>query len=1319
MQTGGRATGCARLVEISVGAIFAGLRYVRQRTMNRFCSFVVALCTSWALGAYCCVGCVVAGCHSEKQVQSPTQQARQDGPESRDPEVVGRWLLAELISADADMGRAQKARARLIGLLDDDGDRSKLSPPKGDSKRSDALDSSAGLYAYLARGLDAESRGELRQSVRAYWNLLKVARQSSEPISPLAGWYAALRLRALSSATPDVWNEVKSEVVGFLDQPAALNWRARAKLVEWWWAQESKRLGDAASLEGSAQMLGCVGDVRLVGPFGDGVVADAFRSFEPEKPGRWPAVFPASKRNPNAVASTLATKRRGCEIRAEGYAPEGVYYAETFVSLDHPQDVVLSAAGAFKIWVDDVLVLERDPRQWAVGLLSGLALRLRQGRHRIMAKYLGSSTAMALMHLDGTPLRVEASSDATLPYAMVPPQKLADPNLLTRYVRRGQVVRPSDDVELYLAAFLAHVENRSDVASLLMEPLVKRIEKAGPVALELQAQLAVDDPIYPSGMGKDLAREIYQVVAKKAPGFWKSRYWLAVQSSDKRGMTRTVDDLRELNDQFPQVDEIGLRLVATYVSLGWTAQGHDLLSQMVKRSPHNLEVLGPWAAGLDSMGRGEQADKVVAAMVALDPRTDAAVERALRRQDYPTAIAELKRLRKFGDANGDIATRMAQVMIQAGVSKESVAELEKSVKDNPTSDTARMSLADYKFAGGTSAALREAITRAMEDGADASPLDLALDLVEGKTALDAYRLDGLSIVREFENSGQTMEGEALRVLDYGVVWIRSDGSSRMLEHQIIKAQTQAAVTRLAEQPLRNRLPLRARVIKKDGRVLEPEIVVDKPTLTMPHMELGDYCEIEMIHTLPADSKGGVYYAGPHWFFQEHEVGYWRSEFVVIAPKDRTLDIESSGNVPAMKVVDRDPLIERRWRADKSPAAVVEPGSAPRHEVLPNVRLGWGITREASLELGTDKVTDVAATDPRLVRIAHSIVRGIEPSNARERAKRVYYWVLNNIEPSSEADGRKIVMGRSGDRARAYAYLMRLLKIRTDYAVARSALERQPYAGPMSEVDSFSHLLMRVELPERAQWVGFSSRFTPFGYVPWKLRGQTAYLLRPGAPKVTVSTDPVVDKTGYEGTAELRPTGTASMDATFRYWGAHAIPFRETLERVPEAQLLSVFESALLSQLLPGASLVQLKVLDRDDLDKPLSVKMKTEMPDFARRADRQLLIGPPFGGILAPFVGASSRTTTLLLTTDERIEVKFQVRLPAGAKVVTTLAPTRLVEPGRRVEIHDRVEGDMLVLDRFVALSAARVAPKEFPAFAAFIRRGDEALRKEIRIQLP
>ena len=116
----------------------------------------------------------------------------------------------------------------------------------------------------------------------------------------------------------------------------------------------------------------------------------------------------------------------------------------------------------------------------------------------------------------------------------------------------------------------------------------------------------------------------------------------------------------------------------------------------------------------------------------------------------------------------------------------------------------------------------------------------------------------------------------------------------------------------------------------------------KPTLTMPHLEVGDYVEIEHITPEAGDGAKGRQYHSPHWFFREADKGYWRSEFVMVTPADRELEIETRGNVPAAADAGRwAPFVERRWRVDLSPPARGRAGEPAHHRVSAERARGLG------------------------------------------------------------------------------------------------------------------------------------------------------------------------------------------------------------------------------------------------------------------------------------------------------------------------------------------------------------------------------------------
>src|SRR5262249_26802470 len=213
----------------------------------------------------------------------------------------------------------------------------------------------------------------------------------------------------------------------------------------------------------------------------------------------------------------------------------------------------------------------------------------------------------------------------------------------------------------------------------------------------------------------------------------------------------------------------------------------------------------------------------------------------------------------------------------------------------PRGSAAAFGRAAQAYARGDGGALRRALAAALRAGAPTDELRAAIDVVEGATDLEPYRKDGRAIIREYqawEKAGHHMDGTAARVLDYSAIWVHEDGSSEMLEHEIQKLQSQEAINAESETEPPSGLVLRLRVIKPDGRILEPAPVAGKPTLTLPHLEVGDFIELEHVTPQQGDGAHGREYHGPLWFFREADKGYWQSEFVVITPADRDLQIEA-------------------------------------------------------------------------------------------------------------------------------------------------------------------------------------------------------------------------------------------------------------------------------------------------------------------------------------------------------------------------------------------------------------------------------------------
>jgi hypothetical protein len=273
---------------------------------------------------------------------------------------------------------------------------------------------------------------------------------------------------------------------------------------------------------------------------------------------------------------------------------------------------------------------------------------------------------------------------------------------------------------------------------------------------------------------------------------------------------------------------------------------------------------------------------------------------------------------------------------------------------------------------------------------------------------------------------------------------------------------------------------------------------------------------------------------------------------------------------------------------------------------------------------------------------------------------------------------------------------------------------------MSEAETYGSLAVRLQTEHGARWMVVRDKFAPYGYMPSPLRGQPAVVLTKGAPKETTPQGGSNDGVTHEGTVELAADGSARLEIDQRYEGKLAIMLRTALEQLPEARFKETIESRLLPQSLPGARLVSVDVQNISALDEPLVLHMKLEMSSFARPAGGELLISPVFPLRLGGLAGLPARETPIYISEGiaTRVAVKLRIKLPAGAKVATSLAPTSADDEGRVVRVQDHVDQGDLVLDRVMDLPAGRIRPDDYARFQHFARKVDAALHREVSVTL-
>jgi cellulose synthase operon protein C len=1270
----------------------SGGKSPRPNRRPRSWGFVGALALL-AMAVQTLPGCV----GGKRPAESPVESLRRDASASADSKLVERWLAAELLEPKGQPKEAKRARERLL-----------------------QLGGPITARGELALALDDHFHGRLKTAPDRYLRAVEKARlDNQDPEAETIAWTAVRYAMDLKRSDPKLWEHWKDWVTRALSEPMHIGWRARGELADWS-VNETIREGSAAAEESVNERLarefGCVSELRLAGPFGHGANRDLYRSFPAELPGPWPQRWPAEL-GIEIPPSVLVAERNGCLFNSKEPVDDGVFYVETYVDLPVARDLVIAVQGVRSLLIDDYPVLTRDTRIFGVWPKFGVRVRLEAGRHRVLGRLTSAVTSIRIVDPSGRPAGVATSTDAGAPYAIKKPELGPDPNVLVSFVDRGKVKEPSEPLLRFAAASLAEEEGQSDVASVLIEPLITDTEHATGTSLLLAARFAEQDPLFQESQMRDIVRALHEKAEAHDPGLWEPALALALFKAEQAGAKEAVATIEKLSNAHPEVPGVIGSLVRLYRQLGWEPEYQAAVARMLGFFPSDPAALAAGVELFDARGKWDEADDLVRRIRELDGDNEIALNRALAREDWKEAIAELERLRRRRPDRKDIIERISDVMERGGDVEQAYRQLASVLAKRPKDAGVRRSIADHELARGQKDALRRAIIDAVQAGAETDALEEALDLTEGMTDLEPFRMQAEPLIAAFEQSGRELPGTAARVLDYAAFWIRADASSYMLEHEIVHIQSAEAIREFAEyHPPQGRI-LHLRVIKPDGRTFEPEIVPSKPSVTFPHIEIGDYIETEVIVRYNGDGQHGHTYLGHSWFFREEKLAYDRSELVIVSPANRPLTVESRANAPEPRVEKRDGLVIYRWRVDGSPAASSEPYRPSAREVMPNVRVGWGADFSLRLREFLDLTAVATPVDPRIKKIAQRLVEGA-PNRRLEKARRLYHFVVENVENGEEMDGRRIITGRTGNRWRGLVELCRALDIPYAFGVAKNRLQPPP-AGPFDKMNEYGELVLRVGKPPETAELTIGEKFTPFGYLPPEIRGAEVYMLDSDPPKLgRLSQGVTTDVFNTALTGRLERDGSATLEISQIFTGKVAIVLRNIIATAPEGQLRSFVEGKLIAPALQGARLIKFDFGPREKSDEPLVLKTRVEVPRFAEKIGNALVFSAPFTPRLQALGALATRETPMILDDSSDQSLAVELELPTGASVKGLSAERHFTSEDRDVSIKDRLEKGKLVLERRTKIPAGRVPLEEYPKFATFTRDAGAALAAEIRVEL-
>jgi hypothetical protein len=569
------------------------------------------------------------------------------------------------------------------------------------------------------------------------------------------------------------------------------------------------------------------------------------------------------------------------------------------------------------------------------------------------------------------------------------------------------------------------------------------------------------------------------------------------------------------------------------------------------------------------------------------------------------------------------------------------------------------------------------------------------------------------------------DAAAVRILDLGAVEIFPDGGAVERIHTLTRVLDKKGISRFGEAHIPGDAQLlKLRTIKPDGRVLEPESIPGKETVSLPGLEPGDAVETDYLRAfaprgpeVPGQSLGA-------FFFRDDETPMVETGYEVRAPAGWPLEVEVHNVQPEPAKVEDGKLRFHHSAHDVKPQQP-EPHAPPESETGPWVQAGWGAGQLDQMRAVADWV--LLRTRPTVTTDALAAAAG--GSSPREKAKSVYAAVSNAVRGrSSPSDfnataAHVLALGR-GNRLVLLKAALASAGVPSHVALVRPFnADPSPHRFPRN--DAFGYAVLRIDLPEGPVWVDPSYRLAPFGRLPSYARGQQAWVLpEPGEEPQLVTTpdeDGAQDGRALALDLKLDASGLAAGTGRDAHQGFEAASLKESLERLDKDHRKQGVE-AMLSRGLRGVQLEELKTEGENELGGTgtLVYKLRAQL---ARKEGAALLVPATTSParLSRRWAPKADRTLPLLVDTPENQTSEMVVELPAGMRAAELPPAVELKTPFGAYRWAVREEAGAqgaarLVIREELRMPQQRVQPAEYAGFANFARAVDQAQQAEIRV---
>ena len=801
------------------------------------------------------------------------------------------------------------------------------------------------------------------------------------------------------------------------------------------------------------------------------------------------------------------------------------------------------------------------------------------------------------------------------------------------------------------------------------------------------------------------------------------------------------DLLFKVKEEKPKLADLWKRMADLFDEEGWTDDRCDALAQANLLRPDSPAIRGELAACLQRQGFEEAARAIYERALEVYPADAGALEglhgMAERTRDFARATKLAERLIRVKPHSPGAYLILAETLRRKGDCQGAEQALHKALLVNPDHALAWKMRGQIAFQEGDRALAlahwQEALARQPDDESLANHVDFLTAAHREPWEVDVPSEESVKTLLDRRGSVAILPGaNVVHLLDHEVSRMKADGSTT----NVITLVSQAINTEGRDSLIRQMMRSAGRVRVLQAYMIDPQgqrVVASSVRgreVRFKGLQVGSSTVLQY-----RCDEGAASFLGKHlariWWFQAQDVQNQESTWVVWAPGGTRFHEKLPAGVIRQERVQGGE-VRVAYTARDVPPLLLEPLMPSVFEMGMNMMLSSVPSWDVFMQWEDALLNEVLRDSPGLSALAGKLFVGTQTE--AERVAKIHEFLLKEIryerDYESEIAGVKphaasVILKRGfgdcKDKAVLFIALGKLAGLDVHFALVRTR-----NAGPVVKavpLQQFNHAIVYVpKQPGIAEGRFFDPTADGLDLDVIRLDdpGTTALVYdiqrRKWEWREIPFQPPTANAERMEARFTLQPDGSAEGQYELSLRGANAASLRRIGRNAEQLGKTLQFISG---HVFPGSSVDSHRVIDLEDLSRPVRLEVRLHIPAFGRREGKEIRFRFPGGWDPAKIFELPKRKFPLVLGIPNSVQWVFKVIPPPRAKL-GVLPSAKDIDAGcfRFTRAYVR-EGDALSFQQSLEIRCERISVADYAAYRSRLDGVIQAVQEDVVVKLP